>query len=188
MALAVAGGEESPLRARQIYAGHLALTDANAGRTVFAERLRRAGTPLAQASKEDLDVVLEDKTFSSAGVESLWAAFHALHEARFGFAIAREVIEIITIKCTAIARTEKPQMPDLPRRSSEPVAQRAVWFETGAMETPIYKREHLGAGTGIDGPALVEEGASVTVLRPEQVLAVETSGHLSITNKPGAAS
>ena len=60
MALEAAGGDASPLRARQIYAGHLALTDASAGRTVFAERLRRAGTPLAQASQGDLDVVLED--------------------------------------------------------------------------------------------------------------------------------
>jgi len=50
----------SPLRARQVLAGHLALTDIDGQRTLFAERLRRAGSPLARAATGDLDVVLED--------------------------------------------------------------------------------------------------------------------------------
>ena len=54
------GPEESPLRARQVFAGHLAVTDIVNGRTLFAERLRRAGTPLARAGRADLDLVLED--------------------------------------------------------------------------------------------------------------------------------
>jgi predicted secreted hydrolase len=50
----------SPLRPRQVLAGHLALTDVSAGETRFAERLRRAGSPLAHASEEDLDVAIDD--------------------------------------------------------------------------------------------------------------------------------
>lgn len=52
--------ESSPLRARQVLAGHLALTDVTSGRTLFAERLRRAGSPLAHAAADDLDLALED--------------------------------------------------------------------------------------------------------------------------------
>lgn len=51
---------ESPDRARQILAGHLAVTDVDSGRTVFAERLRRAGGALARASESDLDVFVEN--------------------------------------------------------------------------------------------------------------------------------
>jgi predicted secreted hydrolase len=50
---------ESPLRARHVFAGHLALTDVAAGETRFAERLARA-SPLAGAALTDLDVVLAD--------------------------------------------------------------------------------------------------------------------------------
>lgn len=50
---------ESPLRARHAYAGHLALTEVAAGRTRFAQRLARS-SPLAHASQEGLEVVLED--------------------------------------------------------------------------------------------------------------------------------
>lgn len=57
-----AGG--SPLRARQVFAGHLALTDVAGDRTLFVERIRRAGSPLAHASDTDLELVLEDWTLS----------------------------------------------------------------------------------------------------------------------------
>ena len=58
-ATALAPGE-SPLRLKQVYAGHLALTDVAGQRTLFAERLRRGGTPLASASLTDMEVLLED--------------------------------------------------------------------------------------------------------------------------------
>ena len=54
------GEEAAPLRARALYAGHLAITDASASRTRFAERLRRGAAPFVRASHEDLDLVLED--------------------------------------------------------------------------------------------------------------------------------
>jgi len=49
----------SPLRARQVYAGHLAIADPRTGRVVFAERLRRAAVGLAGGSTDDLDVHVE---------------------------------------------------------------------------------------------------------------------------------
>ena len=55
---------DSPLRAREVFAGHLALTDVVGGRTRFAERLRRGGTALARASTDDLELALEDWTLA----------------------------------------------------------------------------------------------------------------------------
>ncbi|MEZ5977663.1 MAG: lipocalin-like domain-containing protein [Planctomycetota bacterium] len=47
-------------RSKQVYAGHFAVADVEGRDFRVAERLRRGGTPLARASVEDLDVVLED--------------------------------------------------------------------------------------------------------------------------------
>lgn len=57
----------SPLRARQVLAGHLALTDVEGRRTRFAERLRRAGSPLASVAEDDLELVLEDWSLFRSG-------------------------------------------------------------------------------------------------------------------------
>ncbi len=52
--------DSSPLRARQVLAGHFALTDVASGRTHFVERLRRMGSPLASAADDDLDLTVEN--------------------------------------------------------------------------------------------------------------------------------
>ncbi len=56
--------DDAPRRPRHVFAGHLAVADVRAGRTVHAERLRRSGSPLASAARDDLDLVLEDWTFA----------------------------------------------------------------------------------------------------------------------------
>lgn len=50
----------SPLRARQVFAGHLAVTDVASGRTLFAERLRRAAAGLAGADEDRLSAFVEN--------------------------------------------------------------------------------------------------------------------------------
>lgn len=56
--------DASPLRAHQVYLGHLALADIRANELRFAERLRRAGTALATASTTDMDLALDDWSFT----------------------------------------------------------------------------------------------------------------------------
>ena len=121
--------------------------------------------------------------FDAESCAAVWREFHAQHETRFGFAIPGETIEVITMKCTAVAETEKPRLPRLePGAEAAPVERRAVWFEQGRLETPVFERASLAPGQRIEGPALVEEAASVTVLRPGQVLDVAPEGHLVVSN------
>jgi predicted secreted hydrolase len=52
--------EAAPLRAHHAWAGHLALVDVEGQRTLLAERLRRDGSSLVQASTAGLELFLED--------------------------------------------------------------------------------------------------------------------------------
>jgi N-methylhydantoinase A len=117
-----------------------------------------------------------------AGGERLWSAFHDAHKARFGFSIPGEIIEIVNYTVTAISRSETPALPKLPEADGAPEAsaRRVVVFVDGAHEAPVFQRETLRSGHLIDGPALVEEAASVTVLNPGQRLTVDDWGHLLI--------
>lgn len=53
------GAGDSPLRARDAFAGHLVIADVEAGRVLLAERLRRGSSALVRASPQDLDLELE---------------------------------------------------------------------------------------------------------------------------------
>ena len=131
----------------------------------------------------ELEVAFDFDDFSPANVARLWADFHALHEARFGFQIPKEAIEAITLRCTVHCATAKPDFMPLPARRAPlaPRAYRPVVFMNGVTDTPVYGREDLCADDRLSGPALIEEAASVTVLAPGHLMQVSTRGHLQIT-------
>jgi len=62
----------------------------------------------------------------------------------------------------------------------EPKAWRGVWFVDGAHEVPVFERTDLRCGQTIEGPALIEEDASVTVLERGHRLRPDAAGHLLI--------
>jgi N-methylhydantoinase A len=57
---------------------------------------------------------------------------------------------------------------------------RDVHFGEGYAETPIYDRYRMGAGTRIDGPAIVEERESTTVVGPGATARVAEDGSLLV--------
>ncbi len=60
----------------------------------------------------------------------------------------------------------------------EPAARVGVWFDGRERETPVYRREALGAGTALDGPAIVLESTATTVVEPGWRAALAASGDL----------
>ncbi|SAK85893.1 5-oxoprolinase (ATP-hydrolyzing) [Caballeronia fortuita] len=131
----------------------------------------------------ELEVVLDSNDFGRADGVALWDKFHQQHEARFGFAIPGEAIEVVTIKVTAVAASGKPELRMLPESATAPQrnGSRRVRYEDGWLDTPTYDRAALLQGQTIEGPAIVEENASVTILRPKQTLRVDPYGNLIIT-------
>ncbi len=53
-------------------------------------------------------------------------------------------------------------------------------YDGGAMDTPIYRRESLRLGHRLDGPLIVADETSTTVVPPECTIEVTEHGHLRI--------
>ena len=129
----------------------------------------------------ELELPIGDNALDDARIPELWQAFHAAHEARFGFAIPGEPIEIVNLMVTAISRTERPTDNELDTTApGRPIGERAVRYTDGRHLTPVYARTSLAPGQTVEGPLLIEEAASVTVIEPGQTLTVDRYGHLII--------
>ena len=131
----------------------------------------------------ELEIPIEFDHFNDETTPKLWKAFHDMHLARFGFNIPREVIEVITVKATTVSLTDKPEFAKIDSTKEKNVAatsHREVIFDDGKHNTPIFDRTKLCSGNRITGPAIIEEAASVTVLRPNQPLLVDSYGNLLI--------
>ena len=57
----------------------------------------------------------------------------------------------------------------------------------GWVETPVYDRTRLAAHAQLNGPAVIEEMSSTTVLAPGHVARVDALGNLVIRLDGGAA-
>ena len=162
-----------------------------------ADTLTRDGIDLAHQSfvrQADIRYVgqsMEVRVNAPAGVlgpESLTAfaeAFHAAHERTFGYAYRGEQkIEVVNFCLSGFGATERPELPKLPASDADPEAARTqtrqVFFAGTFRDTPIYDRAGLPATTRIEGPAVIEEFGSTTVIFPGQNVTVDPHGILIV--------
>lgn len=94
--------------------------------------------------------------------------FGAAHEREYNYRRDGAIIEIFRLNLTAIGVTPKAEFARHAPGGAmpEPRSRRSVTFDEGAHETPIYWREDLPAGAAFDGPAVVEQFDSTTVVPP----------------------
>ena len=118
--------------------------------------------------------------------DTLLDAFHAAHERAYTFRLAETPVELVTFRLTATADVARPELTpwSAEGRSAEAAARgvRAVDFgEEGRHETRIYDRDLLPPGFAADGPVIVEEPSSTTLVCPGQRVRVDDLGFLRIT-------
>jgi N-methylhydantoinase A len=114
------------------------------------------------------------------------AAFHAEHARAHNFRRDDTPVELYRIQVRAIGLTDKPELPrhELERASRpQPSGSRRVYFARGddAVETLVYRRARLAAGTELEGPAIVEQLDSTTLLPPGVRLDVDEWLNLRLT-------
>ena len=110
------------------------------------------------------------------------ASFDEVYAARYGYANPAEPVEIVTWKLSAVGGAPRIALAKAATRSageSRKGTRRAYFPETrGYVDTPVYDRYALAAGTSLSGPAIVEERESTTVLPPGLTAAVDEYANL----------
>ena len=118
----------------------------------------------------------------AAFLAALIDAFHAAHLRTFGYNYAGEQkIELVNLCVSAFGLIERPRMPKLDLDGQPtPRCVRPVYFDGAFRDTPVYDRAVLPGGFQLDGPAVVEEFGSTTVVFPDQQLEVDPHGILIV--------
>jgi len=130
-----------------------------------------------------LSVPVTAAQLRAADRTAIRAAFDALHEQRYAHHAAEEPVEMINLRLVALGRRPKLVLPPIPRTGlPQPRERRAVWLEAGGpVECPVYRRDEMPAGMAIDGPALVSEYGSTTVIFAGDRLVVAETGEMIVT-------
>jgi N-methylhydantoinase A len=116
--------------------------------------------------------------------------FHDMHRQKFDHADDTAPVEIVNLRVLATGQRPPFALPKLATGGPTPPPAarrrvRAVYFNTddtaGAWhDCPVWRREDLLAGNKIDGPAVIEELSSTTLLRPGDRAEVDPFGNILI--------
>jgi N-methylhydantoinase A len=129
------------------------------------------------------DVPMPDGDVTPDLLQQTLGAFHCLHEQFYGYVIGGETIELIRFNVEATSDAVPPSLPALSKNDRTGVRQttRPVFFQGhGLIDCPIVQRQNLPAGFQAEGPMVIEEVVSTTLVHPGQLLAVDEVGVIRI--------
>jgi N-methylhydantoinase A len=133
----------------------------------------------------ELALPLAEPALDAAALDALVTAFHDRHEALNGYRLADQPVEVVNLRLTV--RGPEPATGaaiggatvagDDPAR----IGTEQVWFpETGFVDTPAYDRIRLPAAAVFEGPAIVEQMDTTTIVPPGAVARTDRLGNLLI--------
>jgi N-methylhydantoinase A len=118
-----------------------------------------------------------DPATLSAAIER----FHDEHERLYTFAQRDTQVEIVTLEVTALGTMPGPADEVLPARGAPtPIGEQLVDLEHGSARVPVWRREALGAGAVVKGPAIVVQMDATTWLAPGDVATMDPFGNLVV--------
>jgi N-methylhydantoinase A len=124
-----------------------------------------------------------------AGAGLVVERFHAAHQQTYGYSYAEspdQRIEWVNSRVVGIGPIRRPAIHRRPATRAGGAERactgvRPVYFEQAFVETRIFNREHLQPGDCIQGPAIIEEFGSTTVVFPGLQARVDDYANLLLT-------
>jgi N-methylhydantoinase A len=138
---------------------------------------------LGQNYEQDVPIELAE---GEGMLETAYRTFEEHHAALYGYTIENEVIELVSFRVTvqgarpSIRLAVEPDTSIEARRTDRP----AYFRGHGYVTASVWNRYPLTHGTEIEGPAVLEEPGSTTLIEPGMRARVLDDGQLLIYVEP----
>ena len=132
-----------------------------------------------------LNVPLQNPEVS---IEIIQAAFNEVYFNRFKVDLSEIRAQIVNVTTTVTGQRSEINLDGLidptARGQTLRAAQagsRDVWFDGEWYDTPIFAREVLPFGVTINGPAIIEQMDSMTLIEPYDTATVDIGGNIFVS-------
>lgn len=159
--------------------------DAYSAENISRDRIRieRALSMRYEGQEHSVNVPTPPGAIDAAGIDAIIADFKDAYEREYTYRLDVGV-EIVNYSVVAFASVDRPSLSVIGETKNVNDARkekRNVDFDTfGVLSTVVYDRSKLGRGSSFDGPAIIEEAGSTTVVFPGQKVSVDDYGNLHI--------
>lgn len=132
----------------------------------------------------ELAVPWPRREVDESSISSLVERFHEVHRQLYSFAQEDTPVEIVTLRVTAIGKVAPPARPKLSggRNAADCiVGEQEIYVEGDMRQCPIYDRTALAAGAVVEGPAILVQLDTTTLLEFGDAATVDQHGALLVT-------
>ena len=113
--------------------------------------------------------------------EDLQTAFEKAYWERFEVELREMRAQVVNLRTAVIGRRRPVSIEGLISLEGagsggvSPAGRRRAWFDGRWHDTPVYRREQLAVGTELEGPAIVEQLDTTTVIEPGDHVRVDSA-------------
>ena len=165
---------------RQFAADNVALPDVTLNRYADARYVGQG---------YELRMEIPDGVIDAFGMAAAFDQFHRIHEAEYGHAFPKSVIEIVNVRLTGTAPNPQIEWPKPGAGGSREKAliktgntRFRVDAELRDFETAFYRRADLPIDVPLPGPAIVMQLDTTTVVPPNWSFLADSHGNLILTS------
>lgn len=115
----------------------------------------------------------------------LRARFETAHEARYGYRMADEPVEVVALRVTATVAVERPPLRATRGRDDARLGARSACFDGEWRDTAVLDGAALERGAAVRGPAVVQWPEATCVVRPGWSGEVDGAGALLLRREAG---
>jgi 5-oxoprolinase (ATP-hydrolysing) len=118
------------------------------------------------------------------------ASFEAAHRRQYGFIVPDKALIVDSVSIEAIGRTEAvadPVLASAGRAEARPKALVPFWAEGAHHQAPVLDRAEMRPGQEVDGPAIILESTSTTIVEPGWTAVATPRGHLVLERRVALA-
>jgi N-methylhydantoinase A len=138
-----------------------------------------------RGQEHTVNVPMPSMTLTPEHAPAIVETFNTVHQQKYGHSMHDDPIEIVTLRLRAVGLLPRPDLPTLDRRGGDISAARKgsrnVYVRGGGhVLYAVFDRMKLGVGDCINGPAIVEEPSSTTMVHTGDTLTVGAYGELVI--------
>ncbi|MBX9702135.1 MAG: hydantoinase/oxoprolinase family protein [Acetobacteraceae bacterium] len=135
-----------------------------------ARRLRRTVDMRYAGQNYELGIAVPEGATGAALIEALRAGFNDAHQRLYGFLAEEEPVQLVTMRLEATGVVRKADLRAAPLADADATAarvgRRQVWLSGAWHAVPILDRDRLRPGNRLEGPAIIEQMDSTTVVPP----------------------
>ncbi|KIL37940.1 hydantoin utilization protein A [Gordoniibacillus kamchatkensis] len=132
-----------------------------------------------------------DANLTEQALDKMIETFHAEHEKLYGYYNPNKKIQMVNYRVSAIGVIDKPHLaakeivPDA--KLPEPMEVRSVLFEgeKSRIQTNVYHRSEIPVGCTVQGPAIIEQMDSTTVIPPRWHAYMDEYSNIRVTYQEG---